>query len=230
LGFDLGGTRIKARVIDAAGNPLGEHLEAATPRPAVPDRVVPALTALADGLDYQRVSMGFPGVVIEGVTHTAPNLDAGWGGYPLAASLERVLGKPVRVCNDADLAGMGAVEGRGVEMLITLGTGMGSSMFVDGVLVPNLELGHHPYGDGFTYEERVSDRALAEVGEERWRVRVFENVEQTRRIWNWRRLYLGGGNARLLRPEQLPEGVSLVGNEAGVMSAIKLWDDQRRAP
>jgi polyphosphate glucokinase len=230
LGIDVGGTHIKAGVIDAAGRAATERLEIDTPRPAVPASVVRAIVELAEPLDFDRVSIGFPGVVVDGVTQTAPNLDAGWDGYPLAGELSQKLEKPLRVCNDADLAGLGAVEGFGVEMLITLGTGMGSAVYLDGRLVPNLELGHHPFGDGMTYEERVSDRALSAVGEDAWRERVVENVELTRRIWNWRRLYLGGGNARLFRPEHLPEDVLLVSNQAGVLSAVKLWKDDRREP
>ena len=116
LGIDLGGTHIKARVIDATGRPAGEHHEIDTPRPAVPDNVVRAIVALAEPLDFDRLSMGFPGVVVDGVTQTAPNLDDGWSGYPLADELSQRLEKPARACNDADLAGLGAVEGFGPSM------------------------------------------------------------------------------------------------------------------
>lgn len=228
LGIDLGGTAIKSRILDAEGRPVGEMATTATPRPATPSPVVDAIAGLVHRQrDFDRASIGFPGVVVDGVVHSAPNLDDGWTGFALAQVLAERLGRPVRVCNDADLAGLTVVAGRGVEMVLTLGTGMGAAVYLDGKLVPNLELGHHPFGDGLSYEQRIADHVLAEIGEDAWRARVGETIELTRRIWNWQHLYLGGGNARLLRAEDLPADVSAVSNEAGVMSAIALWNDEK---
>lgn len=223
LCIDIGGTNIKAEILDGEGTSHGEPARVPTPKPAVPSAVLAALEAVAAGRSFERVAIGFPGVVRRGVTLTAPNLAEGWGGFALADELERRLGRPVRVCNDADLAGFALIEGRDVEMVLTLGTGMGAGLYIDGRLVPNLELGHHPFGDGRTYEERISDRELAHVGVEEWKRRVLETIAQIRPIWNFRRLYLGGGNARFFAQAELPDDVVLADNRAGVMGGVRLW-------
>ncbi|MBI4703773.1 MAG: ROK family protein [Deltaproteobacteria bacterium] len=227
LCFDVGGTAIKALVVGPGGSAAaqGEPVRAPTPRGAGPDALLGALVQIAAGAGaFDRVAIGFPGVVHDGVTYSAPNLGPGWEGFPLASRAEERLGVPVRVANDADLHGLAVIQGRGVEMLLTLGTGMGSAVYVDGRLVPNLELGHHPFGDGRTYEERIADAELARVGESVWRERVIETVDQVRRIWNFRKLYLGGGNARLLRQQDLPDDVRLVDNSAGVRAGVRLFE------
>jgi polyphosphate glucokinase len=227
LCVDIGGTNIKAEIVDASGQAWGEPMRVPTPKPAVPEAVLEALVALAEGRDFDRVSLGFPGVVREGVTLTAPNLAEGWSGFRLAEVLAARLHRPVRVCNDADLAGLALIEGRDVEMVLTLGTGMGAGLYVDGRLVPNLELGHHPFGDGRTYEERISDRELAAVGVDTWKARVLETIAQIRPVWNFRRLYLGGGNARFFTPSELPIDVVLCDNRAGVLGGVRLWEPER---
>lgn len=225
LCVDIGGTNIKAEVLDASGIRVGEPMLVPTPKPAVPSSVLTAIEGLARGAAFDRVSVGFPGVVRRGVTMTAPNLAAGWEAFPLAGELEARLGRPARICNDADLAGYAMIEGHDVEMVLTLGTGMGAGLYVDGKLVPNLELGHHPFGDGRTYEDRLSDRELDRIGVVEWKRRLFETIAQIRPVWNFRRLYLGGGNARHLTADELPPDVSLCDNRAGVLGGLKLWAD-----
>jgi polyphosphate glucokinase len=162
-------------------------------------------------------------VVVEGVTLSAPNLNPEWAGFPLASELQGRLGRPVRVANDAGVQGLGVIEGTGVEAVITLGTGMGFGLYVDGRYVPNIELGHHPFRNRKTYEDRVSDAALKQVGKKRWRARVAQVIEQLAPILNYRKLYLGGGNSRLLDPGALPENVVVVDNVAGLLGGLKLW-------
>jgi polyphosphate glucokinase len=224
LGIDVGGSFIKASVLDAEGRQLEQEKVEPTPRPATPEVLLPALVAVAEGLDFDRVSLGFPGVVVDGVTKTAPNLDEGWTDHPLSARLAEALARPVRVCNDADLAGLGVAEGRGVEMILTFGTGMGSAILLDGRLVPNLELGHHPFRDGLSYEEYSDDATLKRIGAPAWCDRVMEIVALTRRIWNYRRIYLGGGNARLLDKKTIAPDAIVVDNRAAILGAIKLWE------
>ena len=223
LCIDIGGTNIKAEVLDATGERVSGPMCVPTPKPAEPAALLDALAALAVGQEFDRVSIGFPGVVRRGKTETAPNLAAGWENFPLSGELEARLKRPVRACNDADLAGLALVEGKDVEMVLTLGTGMGAGLYVDGILVPNLELGHHPFGDGRTYEERISDRELARVGVEAWKQRVLENISQIRPVWNFRTLYLGGGNARFFKADELPEDVVVCDNRAGVLGGVRLW-------
>ena len=138
LCVDIGGTGIKTLVIEEGSKRHSERARVKTPQPATPRAVLAAIAALAKQQgEYDRVSVGFPGVVRAGITETAPNLHKSWAGFPLAQKLSKVLGKPVRVANDADVQGYGAVKAHGVELVITLGTGMGAALFVDGKLVPN---------------------------------------------------------------------------------------------
>jgi polyphosphate glucokinase len=127
------------------------------------------------------------------------------------------------VANDADIQGLAVIEGRGLEMLITLGTGLGSAMYVDGRLVPNLELGHHPFRRGKTYEDLVSNAERKRIGKRRWNRRVRRVIAQIAPIFNYRRLYIGGGNARHLIGDDLPENVSVIDNVAGLLGGVKLW-------
>ena len=226
LVIDIGGTGIKAIILDARGEPMTERVRVATPRPATPGRVLAAIAKLIEPLGaFDRVSVGFPGVVVEGVTKTAPNLHKAWTGFRLAQVLQQKTKKPVRVLNDAGVQGYGAIEGRGVEMVLTLGTGMGCSLFVDGTYVPNLELAHHPFRDGETYEDWVGDAAYEKHGKKKWNKRVRDVLEQVFPIWNPRRIYLGGGNAKHIE-QKLPAYVKLVPNVAGLLGGIALWHDR----
>jgi len=225
LCIDIGGSGIKGIVLDAEGAPLTERARLPTPRPAVPEAVLSVVgeVARAQG-DYERISVGFPGVVMEGVTRTAPNLETKvWAGFPFRDELERRFGRPVRVANDAGIQGLGVIQGQGLEMLITLGTGLGCGLYIDGRYVPNLELGHHPFRKGKTYEERVSNAERKRIGVKRWNQRVRQVIEQVEPIFNYRKLYLGGGNARHLIREELPANVQVVDNVAGLLGGIKLW-------
>lgn len=224
LCIDIGGSGIKAIVLDAAGAPLNERVRLETPQPAVPDAVLGVIEQLVRGQgEFDRVSVGFPGVVMDGVTKTAPNLDPSWAGFPLAEAIQKLTGKPVRAANDAGIQGLGVIEGRGVEMVLTLGTGMGCGLYVDGRYVPNLELAHHPFKKGDSYEDRVDNAARKKHGNKRWNERVLEIVEQVEPIFNYRKLYLGGGNAKHVIKEGLPANVVLVDNVAGLLGGIKLW-------
>jgi polyphosphate glucokinase len=224
LCIDIGGSGIKAIVLDGAGAPVSERVRVETPEPAEPDTVLHAVEELArhEG-SYDRVSVGFPGVVVEGVTKTAVNLDGGWSDFQLSDELARRLGKPVRVANDAGIQGLGVIEGRGVEMIITLGTGLGCGLYIDGRYVPNIELGHHPFRNKKTYEERLCNAERKKIGNKRWNRRVRDTVEQMAPIFNFRKLYIGGGNARHVDASKLPSNVSVVDNMAGLLGGIKLW-------
>jgi polyphosphate glucokinase len=224
LSIDIGGTGLKMMVLDAAGKPLNERARVETPKPATPAAVLRALAGLIrQQPPFDHVSVGFPGVVHGGIVRTAPNLDRKFAGFDLAKALSRVAKKSVRVANDADVQGFGAIRGRGLEMVITLGTGMGSGLYVDGRLVPNLELAHHFYSSGKTYEEYVGKAALDKVGKKRWRRRVGRVIKHLEPVFNYQRLYIGGGNAKHLHVADLPANVKIVSNEAGVLGGIALW-------
>jgi polyphosphate glucokinase len=223
LAIDIGGTGLKALLLDESGNPRTERARVDTPRPATPDAVVAALLDLVRDLGrYDRISVGFPGVVIDGTVRSAPNLDGDWNGYPLAHVLAMRLERPARVLNDAGVQGYGVIEGTGVEMVLTLGTGMGTALYLDGHYVPNIELGHHPFGGGRTYEQHVGRRALKRLGRRRWNKHVRGVLEMLDRVYNPRKIYIGGGNAKYVSLD-LPEHVSIKGNVAGLLGGIALW-------
>jgi len=224
LAIDIGGSGLKAIVLSSTGKPLSERVRVATPKPATPKALISALGKLvADLPDFDRVSVGFPGVVTEGVVHTAVNLaHASWVGFDLQKRLAKLFGTPVRVLNDAGVQGHGVIEGRGVEMLLAFGTGMGCALFVDGRYVPNLELAHHPFKNGETYEDYVGQAALDRIGAAKWNKRVAEVVALVLPIFNPRKLYLGGGNSRLIR-FRLPPRVHKTKNIAGLLGGIALW-------
>jgi polyphosphate glucokinase len=225
LAIDIGGTGLKALVLDLQGAIVVDRVRVETPRPATTDAILPALWTLIEPLGaFDRVSVGFPGVVVAGTTMTAPNLHESWNNFALAKEIETKTGKPARVLNDAGVQGYGLIEGKGVEMVLTLGTGLGCAVYNDGVYVPNLELAHHPFGNknGDTYEEYVGKKALDKVGKKKWNKRVAKVLAQVTPIWNPRKIYLGGGNAKHLKID-LPDHVTVGANTAGLLGGIALW-------
>ena len=227
LAIDIGGTGIKAGLLDAEGRLIGNNARVKTPHPSPPDAVMSALIELIDGLgDYERVSIGFPGVVRGTHVLTAPNLGTpAWAGYDLGGMLEAKLGRPVRVLNDATVQGLGVIAGQGVECVITLGTGFGFALYKDGRLSPHLELSQHICRGNKTYDQYLGVVALEKIGKRRWRGRVQKMLTQLRVFVNWDTLYIGGGDARLLDME-LPKDVQIIDNKAGITGGVRLWDER----
>lgn len=224
LCIDIGGTGLKVLVADAKGVPLTERVRVETPKPATPQAVLGQLVVMIGQIgDFDRVSVGFPGVVEDGVTRTAPNLGEAWRDFPLAETLNREFGKPVRALNDAGVQGHGVIEGQGTELVLTLGTGMGFALFVGGRYVPNLEMAHHPFRNKKSYEQTIGNVALEKVGKKRWNKRVHKVLAQLQPIFNPRCIYLGGGNAKHLKGE-LPSNVKITDNLAGLFGGVALWN------
>ena len=224
LAIDIGGTGLKATVLDARGRMLVERVRIPTPDPAPPAVMVPALVNLVARLPaFDRISAGFPGVVREGRVVTAPHFgNEIWKDFPLARTLERKLGKPARVLNDADVQGYGAVKGHGLEFVITLGTGMGSALFRDGALMPHMEFAQFPFRKHKTFNDYVGDAARKKHHHKRWNRHVQHVIDAFRVLLNFDVLYIGGGNARHVKLE-LPRDVRIVSNEDGLTGGVKLW-------
>lgn len=223
LCVDIGGTAIKTMVVSPRGKPLNERSRVETPHPATPKAVMRALRAITpESRTYDRISVGFPGVVLKGVVRTAPNLHSSWAGFDLASALRAETRKPTRVINDAGVQGYGAIRGRGVELCVTLGTGFGFSLFLDGAYVANIELGHHPFRKNKTYEELLGARALARFGKKRWNRMLARAIEQLERTFNFDALYIGGGNSVKVNLK-LPPNVKRVENVLGLLGGVKLW-------
>jgi polyphosphate glucokinase len=238
LAIDIGGSGLKASVLDAHGAMVVDRVRVPTTYPLSPQKLVDDLVALVRPLPpFDRVSAGFPGVVRKGRVLTAhnlvtasgpgsevlPELVEAWTGFDLAGELARRLGKPTKVVNDADLQGAAVVSGNGLELVITLGTGFGTGLYFDGRLAPHLELAHHPLRKDRTYEEELGDAARKEVGNNKWNERVEFAVRTLDTLLNYDHLYIGGGNAKRLTIDLGPKG-TVVSNTAGILGGIKLWD------
>lgn len=222
LAVDIGGSGIKVMVLDPTGNPLSDRQRLKTPQPAKPEDVIETILTLAKQNEFERVSVGFPGVVQNGLIKTAVNLHQDWLHYDLATSLAQLLAKPVKVANDADIQGFGAISGKGVELVLTLGTGFGSALFVEGKLVPNLEMGHHPFRKKETYEEQLGRAALEKEGKKKWNARLEKAIATLDRLFSYDALYIGGGEAKNISFD-LPSNAQIVPNVNGLLGGIKLW-------
>lgn len=225
LAVDVGGSHVKASVLDRNGSMIAAPVRVRTPQPATPQALLRAVDSLARVLPkFDRISVGFPGFVRRGRVFTAPNLGTErWAGFQLDRALTRRLRKPARVLNDADVQGLGAIEGRGLECVLTLGTGIGSSLFQDGRLLPHLELGQHPLLKGKTYDQYLGNAAADKKGVHTWNRRLRKTISIVRTLVNFDRLYLGGGNTRLIDFE-LPRDVKVTPNADGMIGGVHLWD------
>lgn len=238
LTMDCGGTGLKAAVLDANAEQLSERVRIRTPYPLPPERLVSTLRTLVEPLPhYDRISAGLPGLIRAGrVLHTPhfvtesgpftaqrPDLVSAWTGYDVVAALERTFGRPARVVNDAELHGLGAVRGRGFEVVLTFGTGLGYATYDDGRLLPKIELSAHRLHKRETYDERLGDCARRRIGDERWNRRVTRAVERLRPVLYWDHLYIGGGNARYLTAD-LGSDVTIVSNLVALRGGVRLWD------
>jgi len=245
LSIDVGGTGLKASVLSKTGSMVADRVRVDTKYPLPPDGesgLVATLVALVKPLpEADRVSCGFPGMVRNGTVLSAPHfvckkgpgsavdkkLAEEWDNFDLATALSTALGKPTKVANDADVQGAAVVKGKGLEVVITLGTGMGSAFFMDGHLMPHLELGHHPFRKDETYDDNLGELARKQKGDETWNHRVREAIANLSALFFYDHLYLGGGNARRVDRDELGdalERITVVDNTAGILGGIKLWD------
>jgi polyphosphate glucokinase len=238
LAIDVGGSGLKGAILDTHGRMLTERVRIDTPYPCPPARLVSSLVTLTEGLgEHHRVSVGFPGLVRNGKVRNIPSLsretydgdsDPGlehqWRGFHLANALQEAFQVPVKVANDADVQGCGVVAGEGYEFVMTLGTGVGTALFLDGRLVPHIEGGHAPFRKDQTFEEQLGNVARKDVGNARWGKRVVKAIDAYDRFLFFDTIYLGGGNAKHLDPEQLPEHAKVVDNTAGIVGGVRLWD------
>lgn len=235
---DCGGTGLKATVLDADGTQLRERVRMRTPYPCPPDVLVDSVESLAEQTDtpFDRVSVGFPGMIRNGVVLATPHYVAetgpytpsrtdlvdAWSHYDIRAHLEHAFGRPTKVVNDAEIAGLAVIEGQGFEVMITLGTGMGFALFDDGRLLPKIEMSHAPFRKGETYDQQIGRTARKRLGTHDWVLRVRMAIDALRPVLWWDRLFIGGGSARHL-PVDFGHDVTVVANDAGLRGGIALW-------
>ena len=231
LAIDIGGSGIKAAMLDDDGSLIGPRQRVPTPpKPVMPDALLHAIDQATAPLGaFDRVSVGFPGYVREGRVLTAPNLgNETLAGMDLQSTLAQHWGKPVRVLNDADVQGFGAIHGHGVEMVLTLGTGAGTAIFLDGEIMTHLELAHHPVSGNKTYDQYVGNAAREKKGKKAWNKRVAKVIGILREVVRFDHLYIGGGNAKDIT-FQLPPDVTIVPNTDGLTGGIRLWHESATA-
>ena len=241
LAIDCGGTAIKGSVLDEQGTMRVPRMTVATPYPLSPNRFLEVIAELSAALpDASRATIGLPGMIRHGVvvktphyitargpfTRVDPALEAAWTGFDARAALTERLGVPTLVLNDAEVHGAGVIAGTGLELVLTLGTGLGAAMFDGGRLAPHLEWSQAPVRRGVTYDLFLGDKERRRVGDSLWSRRVRQTITDLRPVFCWDRVYLGGGNARRLRPSQvlkLGPDVVIVPNEAGVAGGVRAW-------
>ena len=224
LTIDIGGSFIKATVLSQQGELLQDYERVKTPEPATPQKVLEAIQNLiSDLLDYDKISIGFPGYLKKGIVQTAPNLGTElWKRVSLNKLISEALNKPVRIINDADLQGLGVVNEKGLEMIITLGTGFGTALLLDGHLLPHLELAHHPITRSKTYDDYIGDNALKKIGAKKWNKRMKKILDILKTVFNYDRLYIGGGNSGKLN-FKLDENIKIITNKDGIKGGARLW-------
>ena len=243
LAIDIGGTGLKASVLDATGAMVADRVTVPTTYPCPPTTLVDDLASLVAPLPAaQRVSAGFPGMVRNGRVLSAPHfvtthgpgtridnhLVKLWDNFDLAGALSARVGMPTRVANDADIQGAAVVTGKGLELVVTLGTGVGTAFFYDGRLLPHLEFAHHPFLKGETYNEVIGEAARKAVGNARWNKRVRKALVTLRALCFFDHCYVGGGNSKRIRGDLDPD-ITIVDNTAGILGGIRLWDESHLA-
>jgi polyphosphate glucokinase len=238
LCIDIGGTGLKAAVVALDGAMLTERIKIKTPYPCPPEVLIPKLQQLvADLGEYDRISVGFPGLVRHGKIWHVPALSratyggatdeqlrSAWHGFDMEHAMREAFGKPVKVANDADVQGCAAVTGHGFEFVMTLGTGVGTAVFSDGNLLPHMELSHAPFRKGESFDTQLGNAVRKEIGNERWIVRVLQAIDAFDAFLYFDALHIGGGNAKYLSEIQLPPKARIVSNTAGLLGGARIWD------
>jgi len=238
LAIDVGGSGLKAGVLSPEGDLLSDRERRETPYPCTSPVLLDELAMLAATQPaHDRVSVGFPGAIRRGRVREVPafsrrgpgqdpdpELLALWSGFELETALADRFGKPVRVANDADVQGCAVISGRGMELVITLGTGVGCAVFFDGTLLPHMELSHGRFGEGLSIEVACGDNQRHEIGKEAWRARVLDALQTMESMVLPDHVYLGGGNAKRLDVDSIGPNRTIVPNVSGLLGGIALWE------
>jgi polyphosphate glucokinase len=239
LCIDIGGSGFKASVVNSQGVPTSERVRIDTPYPCPPERFVATVHDLVKEqlVGVHRVSVGFPGLVRQGRVVEVPSLSraeyggerdeelaGAWEGFDLAHALADAFRLPTKVVNDADMQGCAVVVGQGLEFVMTLGTGVGTALFSEGVLLPHLELSHAPFRDGMSFDIALGNAQRHKDGHEKW----VKNVKRAIKAWEetlfFDHLYVGGGNAKYLSAAEVGRRGMLIPNSSGILGGVRLWD------
>jgi len=242
LSIDCGGLSIKASVLDNEGTMHAPAVAEPTPYPLSPSRLIEVFNSLASQLPKaDRVTVGFPGMVRHGVvvhtphyinvkgprTRVDPELYQAWTGLDFRSMIEKNFNLPTLMLNDAEVHGAGVVAGSGFEVVMTLGTGLGCAVFDGGKLAPHIELSHAPIRRSMNYDTWIGEHERRRLGDTFWSRRIRSMISDLRPVFHWDRLYLGGGNARRIKPSDLAalgDDVVIVPNAAGIVGGVRAWN------
>lgn len=224
LCIDVGGTGLKAAVISPRGKYLVKRVRVKTPKRRKPKNIVKLLTEMVAPLGkFDCVTIGFPGMVKNGKVISAPHFGTqDWKGFALASVMQQKLGKPVKLLNDADVQGLAAIQGTGLELVCTLGTGFGTAWFRDGALMPHMDLAHLVMRSKDDFDIAVGDKTRRKIGDRRWNKRIKKLIAILETVFSYDHLYLGGGNSRCIN-FKLPRNVTIVSNDAGMEGGAFAW-------
>ena len=241
LSIDCGGLFLKSSVLDDVGTMHAKPSRIPTPYPLSPGLFVETIAEIAATLPAAyRATIGMPGMIRSGVVVAIPHyvntkgpnskLDPellnAWNGFDAQSAIAARLGMPTLVLNDAEVHGAGIITGTGYEVVITLGTGLGFAIFYGGKLAPHFELSHATIRRNTTIDKWIGEYERKRQGTIFWSRRVRLLIDELRPVFKWDRLYIGGGNARLIRPvdlERMGEDVVIVPNSAGVAGGVRAW-------
>lgn len=229
LTIDIGGTNIKACILSEQGKIVTDYISLPTPVAATPAKVLETIKTLTADLNgFEKISVGFPGYVRDGIVQTAPNLaENKWVNVPLADQISAIFDKPVRLVNDADLQGLGIAKGKGFEIIFTLGTGFGTALLFDGDLLPHFELAHLPISKTEDYDDYIGKRGFEKVGKDAWNERLQYVIEIYKTVFNYDTLYIGGGNSANIN-FPLAHNIKIVTNKDGIKGGAKLWKTREK--
>ena len=241
LAVDCGGGGIKTSLLDEGGFQIGQAQRTALRYPLSPEDLLGIVAQHAEHTEgFERITLGMPGMIRHGIvvytphyirkagphTKVLPELAAAWDHLDMRRALEIRFGVPALVLNDAEVAAAGVVSGSGVELVITLGTGLGNALIDNGRLAPHLEISHAPMRWGLTYDDVIGEAERIRLGDTAWSRRVLKAVESLVPVFRWDKLYLGGGNAARIVPSvraKLGPEVVFIPNAAGMNGGVRAW-------
>ena len=242
LTVDCGGTGIKASVLDKGGKVLIDFPYLKTPYPLSPSKLISIIDEFVKADNrIKRVTLGLPGMIRGGkvivIPHYVnasgprgvvdPHLKKAWYGFDMQSMLKKKIKLPTLVLNDAEVHAAAVIAGKGLETVLTFGTGLGSAIFSDGVISPHLEISHATIRYGKSIDSWIGEQARRRLGNQLWSRRVKSLIQELYPMIIWDKLYIGGGNAQRISKSALKSfdyKVKIIPNSAGVTGGVKAWD------
>ncbi len=242
LTVDCGGTGIKASVLDKGGKVLIDFPYLKTPYPLSPSKLISIIDDFVKADNrIKRVTVGLPGMIRGGkvivIPHYVnssgprgvvdPHLKKAWYGFDMQSMLKKKIKLPTLVLNDAEVHAAAVIAGKGLETVLTFGTGLGSAIFSDGVIAPHLEISHATIRYGKSIDSWIGEQARRRLGNQLWSRRVKSLIQELYPMIIWDKLYIGGGNAQRISKSALKSfdyKVKIIPNSAGVTGGVKAWD------